>query len=352
MIWTVIKILLPITLTFLVGILITPAISGFLYKHKMWKKKSGKKDNDGNKTPIYNKLYKNRDTRAPNMGGLVVWVSVLITLGLLWLFGKFMPIEIFSKLEFVSRNQTWIPAAVFFFGALVGLLDDYLEIKRSKGVPSRVRLGFVGLVGILVSTWFFEKLDVASIGIPFVGEVGVGWLLIPIFTIIMLVMYTGSVIDGLDGLSGGVLAIVFSAYGLIAFMYGQIDLAAFSASIAGGLLAFLWFNIPPARFYMSETGMMPLIMTLSVIAFMTDSLVGGYGLFVLPIIAITIIISGFSSVGQIYYKKLTGGKKLLLSAPLHHHLEAIGWPATKIVMRYWVISVIFAFLGVIVSLIG
>jgi phospho-N-acetylmuramoyl-pentapeptide-transferase len=156
----------------------------------------------------------------------------------------------------------------------------------------------------------------------------------------------------LDGLSGGVFACIFGAYAAIAFSLNQIDLAAFSATLAGAILAFLWFNIPPARFYMTETGSMALTVALSIVAFMTDSIGGGFGFFVLPIIAFPLIASAGSSFMQIYYKRLTGGKKIFLSAPLHHHFEALGWPSYKVVMRYWVLSVIFAIIGVIVALIG
>jgi phospho-N-acetylmuramoyl-pentapeptide-transferase len=242
-------------------------------------------------------------------------------------------------------------------GAFVGLLDDWLEIKGSRdnvsgGLSSTKRLIVVGLIGLLVSIWFFFKLGVTSIGIPFLGQLEIGFLLIPLFTFVILVIYSGGVIDGLDGLSGGVLASMFSAYGIIAFAYDQINLAAFCAAIVGALLAFLWFNIPPARFYMSETGSMALTIVLAIVAFMTDELVGGVGLFVLPIIAFPLIATAGSSFLQIMHKKLRNGKKIWLAAPLHHHFEAIGWPATKVVMRYWVISVIFASVGIIIALIG
>jgi len=356
--WSLIKIILPITLTFFIGIGITPIISDFLYKHKMWKKKSGKIDMEGNDTPIFNKLHKEKEVGTPRMGGIVIWASVLITVSLFWILSNILPAEIFSKLDFVSRNQTWIPLSAFFIGALVGLVDDFLEIKGSRSVKNvtgglsfKKRLAVIFIIGLFVSGWFYFKLGVDSIGIPFYGPLNIGFLIIPLFIIMMLVVYSGGVIDGLDGLSGGVFAAAFSAYGMLAFSLDQINLAALCAAIVGGILAFLWFNIPPARFYMSETGSMALTITLTIVAFMTDSIVDGYGLFVLPIIAFLIIISAISSVGQIFVKKFFG-KKILLSAPLHHHFEALGWPAYKITMRYWIISIVVAFIGIIISLIG
>lgn len=357
--WNIIKILLPITLTFLIGIGIATPISNFLYKHKLWKKKVGKKDMAGNDTPIYNKLYQNRDMGTPRMGGSVIWGSVLITILMFGLLSRFLPIEIFSKLDFLSRSQTWIPLTALFIGALVGLLDDYLEIigtrsdkNRTGGLSFKKRLAVVGLIGVFVSSWFYFKLGISSIGIPFWGNLNIGLLIIPLFTILILLIYGGGVIDGLDGLSGGVFAIMFSTYGVIAFSLGQINLAAFCAAIVGGTMAFLWFNIPPARFYMSETGTMALTITLAIVAFMTDSIVGGVGLFLLPIIAFSLVISIVTSVLQIASKKYRSGKKILLAAPLHHHLEAIGWPSYKVVMRYWVLTIMLSFLAIMVSLLG
>ena len=159
-------------------------------------------------------------------------------------------------------------------------------------------------------------------------------------------------IDGIDGLAGGVFAVMFSAYSIIAFYQQQINLASFCAVIVGSLLAFLWFNIPPARFYMSETGSMALTVTLSVVAFMTDSLGGGHGILVLPIIAFPLLITTLSVIIQLLSKKFRNGKKVFLVAPLHHHFEALGWPASKVTMRYWVVSVIFAIIGVTFALVG
>jgi phospho-N-acetylmuramoyl-pentapeptide-transferase len=166
-----------------------------------------------------------------------------------------------------------------------------------------------------------------------------------------MALYSGGVIDGIDGLAGGIFAAMFGAYAGIAFYQQQIDLAAFCATIAGAILAFLWFNIPPARYYMSETGTMGLTITLAVVAFMTDALGDGYGVLVLPIIALPLVITVLSVVIQVLSKRFRG-KKVFLVAPVHHHFEAIGWPAYKVTMRYWVLSVVLAILGMVVALIG
>ena len=176
-------------------------------------------------------------------------------------------------------------------------------------------------------------------------------MIIPLFVLISLAVYASGIIDGIDGLSGGVFGSIFASYSIIAFAQNQIDLAAFSAAIVGGLLAFLWFNIPPARFYMSDTGTMGLTLSLAVIAFMTDSLGGGFGIAVLPIIGGLLVLTVASNIAQIVSKKFLG-KKLLRIAPLHHHFEAIGWPGYKVVMRYWVLSIVFAFAGVIIAIVS
>ena len=172
---------------------------------------------------------------------------------------------------------------------------------------------------------------------------------IPFFIIVMLAIYSGGVIDGIDGLSGGIFASIFSGYAIIAFIQNQIDISALCAVIVGGILAFLWFNIPPARFYMSETGSMALTITLVVIAFMTDSVGDGHGVIALPIIAFPLLLTSASVIIQLLSKKFRG-KKVFLVAPLHHHFEAIGWSASKVAMRYWIVGIIFTLFGVIFAL--
>ena len=185
-----------------------------------------------------------------------------------------------------------------------------------------------------------------SIHIPFDRELFLGALIIPLFIIVSLATFSGGVIDGIDGLSGGVLAAIFAAYSVIAFTNNQIDLAAFSATVTGAILAFLWFNIPPARFYMGETGMMGLTITLATLAFLTDSVL------ILPIIALPLVVTSASDILQVASKKFRGGKKIFKIAPLHHHFEAMGWPSYKVTMRYWILSVVFAILGVILVVIS
>ncbi len=353
----VIKIFVPPAIAFFVGILLTPLLTHYLYKYKMWKKKSGKVALDGKDTPIFNALHKEKEVGTPRMGGVIIWGSVLITILIIWLLAKFFPNSTTEKLNFLHRGQTWLPLFTLVAGSLIGLIDDFFEVfgnggHISGGLSLKKRLIVVSFISFIGAWWFYVKLGVSSVSIPFDGVVNLGMWFIPFFILVVIAVYASGVIDGIDGLAGGVFASIFSAYAIIAFYQQQIDLAAFCMVIVGAILAFLWFNIPPARFYMSETGTMGLTITLAVVAFLTDAHVGGKGVAVLPIIAFPLFITVLSNVIQVISKRFRHGKKVFQIAPLHHHFEAIGWPGYKVTMRYWVISIIFSLMGVIIALSG
>ena len=353
----VIKVFLPSIIAFAVGIAITPAVANYLYAHKMWKKKSVPKTLDGREAPISQALHRDEQKKTPRMGGVIIWISTIAAALIIWIISKVYPTPLTLKLDLTSRSQTWIPLGALLFGGLIGLIDDVMSVNDTGdhiagGLSLKKRLGAVIFISGLCAFWFYFKLAVAAINLPFIGIVTIGWLFIPFFIVVTLAIYSGGVIDGLDGLSGGVFATIFAAYGIIALYQSQIDLSAFCAAIVGATLAFLWFNIPPARFYMSETGTMALTITLAIVAFMTDSIAGGFGVIVLPIISFPLAISSLSVIIQLVSKKLRNGKKVFLVAPIHHHFEAIGWPSYKVVMRFWIISVICAVIGVTLALIG
>ncbi|MDP3735158.1 MAG: hypothetical protein Q8R39_01885 [bacterium] len=351
MIINVAKVFLPATIAFAIGVVFAPLLAHYLYRFRMWKKSAKAVALDGRGTPIFHSLHRDRETSTPKLGGIVIWGSTLVTVLLIRIAEDVIPSALTAKLEFLSRSQTWLPLVTLLVGATIGFIDDMLDVRGggkylAGGLSLRMRLGIVALTGLIGGWWFFTKLGVSSIIVPFAGEVILGWLLVPLFIIVLLAIYSGGVIDGIDGLAGGVFAAIFGAYGGIAFFQNQIDLAAFSAVVVGGILAFLWFNIPPARFYMSETGTMGLTMTLAVVAFLTKAVV------VLPIIAFPLLATTASDVIQLASKRFRGGRKVFLIAPVHHHFEALGWPPYKVTMRYWVISVICALLGMIVALVG
>lgn len=351
MIIDVAKIFIPWAISFFIGIAITPILTHYLYKYKMWKKKARTEGLAGGGTPIFNSLHKEKEVGTPRMGGVIIWMGVLLTILIIWLISVIFPSDITQKLDFLSRNQTWLPLFTLIIASIVGLIDDFLVIQNrggyiAGGIPLKVRIAVVLAIGLIGAWWFFFKLGISSIYIPFVGDFSMGLFFIPFFMIVMLALFSGGVIDGIDGLSGGIMAAIFGAYAGIAFFNHQIDLAAFCAVVAGSTLAFLWFNIPPARFYMSETGILGLTTALTVVAFLTNAVV------VLPIIAMPLFVASGSVIIQVLSKKLRGGKKVFLVAPIHHHFEALGWPSYKVTMRFWIISIIFAIMGMIITFIG
>ncbi len=351
MIISIVKIFIAFSVSFIVGIAITPLVTSFLYKHKMWKKRARNEALGGGETPIFNKLHREKEVGTPRMGGIIIWVSVLLTIPIVWLISKLNLGPITSRINFLSQNQTWLPLFTLISASLVGLADDLLQVYDmggyiAGGLSLSKRVGMVLLIGLAGAWWFYFKLGTSLIAIPFYGNLDLGILFIPFFMIVTLAIFSGGVIDGIDGLAGGVMASIFAAYAGIAFSQNQIDLAAFCAAIIGGILAFLWFNIPPARFYMSETGMLGLTVTLSVVAFLSRAVM------VLPIIALPLVASSASVIIQYASKKLRGGKKVFLVAPIHHHFEALGWPSSKVTMRYWILGIVFAVMGMIIAIVG
>ena len=347
-----IKIFVPTTVSFILGILITPIATHYFYKYKMWKKRTRILDTTSEEFKLIHQNKEGREVSVPCVGGIIIWVSVFITTFLFSLLSIMFPENaLLLKLNFFSRSQTFIPIGIFMLGALLGLVDDLLEIGGKSDITrhsawyTRIKLLCITLLGFLSASWFFYKLGMHTLHIPFWGNVDLGILFIFFVVIVILATFSGGVIDGLDGLSGGVLASIFGAYAVIALVNDQIDLAAFSGVVTGATLAFLWFNIPPARFYMGETGMMPLTITLATLAFLTDTVL------VLPVIAFPLVATSASSSLQMFSKKFFS-KRIFRVAPLHHHFEALGWPAYKVTMRYWVLSVIFAIIGVIVAIIS
>ena len=345
-----VKIFLPTTLAFFFGLFVTPIATHFFYKYKMWK---GHGRNGNGVGGDFQKIHNQEDElRTPRVGGIIIWVSVLMITSIFYFLALFLPSSDTEKMNFLSRNQTLIPFFTLLAGSLLGLWDDLIQIY-GKGVFARDDAAWrkwkaflIAIFALLIGLWFYYKLGMTGIHIPFGGELYLGILIIPFFITVALATFSGGVIDGIDGLSGGVLASIFGAYSAIAFANNQIDLAAFSGVITGAILAFLWFNIPPARFYMGETGIMGLTITLSTLAFLTDSVL------LLPIIAMPLVVTSLSVILQFFSKKLRGGKKLFRVAPIHHHFEAIGWPPYKVTMRFWTLSVIFAIIGIILAIIS
>lgn len=356
-----IKVLALGSLGFIIAFLFTPFLTDFLYKNQLWKKKARDVSIDGTEIPVFQKYHSEKEVNIPRMGGLLIWVTTLFLAFLFLLLSRATDIYWIEKLNFLSREQTWLPLFALVVASIIGLFDDLLQTavmpkgkvlgllwsKSNKyiggGLSLKYRLLMVGIIGLIGGLWFYYRLGGDTIHVPGVGDVFIGILYIPLFVFVMMATYSGGVIDGLDGLAGGAFASIFGAFTVIALSQQQFDVAAFSAVVMGSLLAFLWFNIPPARFYMGETGIIGLCAALTVIAFLTDSVL------VLPIIAFLLVIESGSVIIQLLSKKYLK-RKVFLAAPIHHHFEAKKWPHYKVTMRFWVIGLVAAIIGVVIRL--
>jgi phospho-N-acetylmuramoyl-pentapeptide-transferase len=351
----IIKVFTAGIFSFFLAFFLSFPLNNFLYRKKLWKKKAKEKAIDGGDIKNFRKFHLEKETGTPRFGGVLIWGSVSIVTFLFFLTSFFFDSYWAQKINFLSREQTWLPLFALISASLVGFLDDLMQTTSfskkiflenlKEGLSLRYRLLLVGFIGAFGAWWFYFQLGVNSIYFPLLGDVHLGLLFIPFFIIVTIATYSGGVIDGLDGLAGGVFASIFGAYATIALFQGQIDIAAFCLAVIGTLFAFLWFNIPPARFYMGETGVIGLTVSLTVVAFLTNAVM------VLPIIAILLVATSGSVIIQLFSKKFRG-KQVFLSAPIHHHFQAKGWPHYKITMRFWIIGIVFAILGVAIHLLG
>ncbi len=340
----VIKVLVLTSVSFVMAILWSPVLSNFLYKNKL-----GKQIRNNGTTPVFSALHAHK-AGTPTMGGVLVWGTVLTLSLILFLLSEIESGEFFSRLNFLTRSETFLPLGALVATALVGLFDDWLDVTGrgvfgGGGLKIRHRLLIYSVIASVGAWWFFYKLEWDLFHVPFLGNFQIGWPYIIIFIIVIVATsFSVNETDGLDGLAGGVLLSCFAAYGVIAFAQGRYDLAAFCGSVSGALLAFLWFNIAPARYYMGDTGAMSLGVTLGIIAMLTNSAL------LLPLIGLIFAVESLSVIIQLMSKKFRNGRKVFLSSPIHHHFEAKGWPETKIVMRFWIVSAVGSALGLVIYL--
>jgi phospho-N-acetylmuramoyl-pentapeptide-transferase len=316
--------------------LITPLYTTLAYKWGWWKR-SRTLDATGKPATMLMKLHNMKPKRkVPTMAGAVFIVSAALV----------------TACFNLSRDETWLPLAAFMGAALVGLLDDIINIRSDgtgiAGLRSKIKLLLTTVVATLGGIYFFTKLDVTSIHIPGLSDpLQIGWLIVPLF--VLVVVSTANAVnisDGLDGLAGGLASTAFGTYAVIAALEGRFGVAAFCLTVVGALLSYTWFNIAPARFYMGDVGSFALGTALGVVAMITDTVV------LLPLIGLVFVAEAGSSAIQILSKKLRNGKKVFLIAPIHHHFRALEWPDTKVTMRFWIIGQVCAVLGLIVFLLG
>lgn len=319
---------------FVLSMMLTPIYTFLAYRYKFWKKQR-ESSTTGEKLKVFLKLHSAKFKRnIPTMAGAIGVISITA-------------VTLAANLD---RGQTLLPLAGLLGGAVVGLIDDIINLRGDgsgvAGLRSSVKFLMISAIGLVLGWYFFEKLGYSAVHIPFFGDIALGWAMVPLFA--FAVVATGNAVnisDGLDGLAGGLLVASFGSFGIVALLQGHVALASFCFTVVGALLSYLWFNIYPARFFMGDVGSFAFGVSLGVVAMLTNTL------FLLPVIGLIFVIEAGSSSIQILSKKLFG-KKVFVSAPIHHHLEAKGWPETKVTMRFWVIACVVGFIGIYLALAG
>lgn len=320
---------------FLVSMLLTPIYTALAYSGKWWKQVRTH-DIGGQKATVFLKLHaKKHERHIPTMAGIIFVLSTIIVT--------------FSGN--LSRSQTWLPLAAMTGAGAIGLLDDFINIRGVGGGIAGMRAKFKALLLVIIALiggwWFYEKLGIHAVHFPFIGFWHLGWWVIPLFVLVVFSTANAvNITDGLDGLAGGLSAIAFGAYAVIALIEKKYGLAGFCMTIVGTLLSYTWFNIFPARFFMGDVGSFALGTALGVVAMLTDTV------FILPVIGLVFVAEVASVIINRLSRKLRNGKKVFLSSPIHHHFEAIGWPETKVTMRFWIIGQVMAIIGVVLYILG
>lgn len=331
---TLVHVLLLGAMGFLVAMALTPIYTTVAYKRQWWKKQRTEAMG-GDSAAVYQKLHAAKHQRhVPNMAGMIFVASIAI-------------VTLVSNL---SRGETWLPLAGMLGAGLIGLVDDVMNIRGTSkvaGMQAKLKFGLYSLVAIAGGWWFYEKLGVHQVYLPGVGDWVIGVGIIALFWFVVVATANSvNISDGLDGLAGGLLASSFGAYAIIAGIEGKYALAAFCLTVVGALLSYTWFNIYPARFFMGDVGAFALGTALGIIAMQTDTI------YVLPIIGFVYVMETGSVIINRTSRKLRHGKKVFLSSPIHHHFEAIGWPETKVTMRFWILGQVAAVIGLAIFLLG
>ena len=322
---------------FLLSMLITPIYTTIAYRWQLWKRPRTTTVT-GAPAKVLTQLHAEKHKRhIPTMAGVIFIVSVTLL----------------TVLLNFDRKETWLPIAAFAGAALVGLIDDIINIRGDgtgvAGLPSKIKLLLISVVAAIGGWFFFAKLGFDSTQLPGIhaASLYLGWLIIPLFVLVVVATANAvNISDGLDGLAGGLTAIAFGVYAIIAAIEGKYGIAGFCATIVGALLSYTWFNVYPARFFMGDVGSFALGTALGVVAMFTDTVL------LLPIIGAVFVAEAGSVILQITSKKLRNGKKIFLISPIHHHFEAAGWPEAKVTMRFWVLGMISGLAGLALFLAG
>lgn len=334
----VVRILILSAVSFVTAMALTPVLTHFLFKYKIGKQIR----TEG--APIFASMHLKKEG-TPTMGGILIWVVTGGLALIFWLLSLIFDGS-WHYFNFINRSQTYLPLFSLIIAAIIGFADDLLGIlhigPKGGGLKVSQKIILFAIIALIGAWWFYFKLNWDIIHIPLLGDLALGpWYILVFFFIIIATAHSANVTDGLDGLAGGVMLFAYLALGVVAFVQGKYDLAAFTGVIAGSLIAFLWFNIYPARFFMGDTGSMALGITLGILVMLTNTAL------LLPFFGFILVFESLSVIIQVLSKKIRK-KKVFLSAPIHHHFEAIGWPETKITMRFWILSALSAMLGLVI----
>lgn len=326
---------------FLLGLMLTPWFISFLKKNSTGKQIRVEAV-DGKQASVFRKYHKDKHG-TPTMGGLLIWGSILATV----LLSRILSFVGKVDHSLLQRGQVYLPLFILVSLGVLGAVDDYLNVigsGKKKGLDWIPKLSTLLLISGIGALWFYFKLDYDQIHIPYWGPLQVGLWYIPIFMFIIVGTANAvNITDGLDGLAGGLLVIAFSSFAVLAYMEGLYVLSTFCVVVVGAIAAFLWHNVPPALFFMGDTGSLALGGTLGVIAMMLDQTI------LLVFIGFVFVLETLSVIIQLTSKKFRGGKKVFLAAPLHHHFEALEWGESKVTMRLWIIGAFMAFVGVVIG---
>lgn len=312
-----------------------------LYRWKMQRQHQSTRDAFNKRTPIFDKFHMTK-AGTPVGGGLLIILFVSLLLPILLIGFRYFFVTVTAVYPIASELKILLFSFIGF--GILGLVDDIkktfaLPKDRFFGLRLRHKLFLEILLGVMTSFWIMTELKITFFHIPFFGVFDVGWLFIPIATFIIISFANAfNITDGLDGLASGILVIALMAFWFISSSILDTTLSVFLALWIGALLAFLYFNINPARIFLGDTGALSFGATFAVVGILlgkTPLLVVIGGLFVLEV---------FTSLVQLLSKRFTG-KKVFPAAPLHLWLQERGWPETKIVMRFWILTVVLALCG-------
>lgn len=326
-------------------VLIVPFID-YLYKIKFQRARQETKDIFNQPTPIFDKYHQHK-TGIPVGGGILIVFSTL------FLFSFFISLFIIFRKGLQSNypsmfNEIKILVFTFLSFFLLGIYDDLKKIffwgkQRFFGLRMRYKLIIEIVLALIVSYWLFNDLKINIIYIPFFGVYKISYFYI-LFATFVIVAFANAVnvTDGLDGLAGGVLMIALMGFWVVARSILDVPSSIFIAVWLGGLLAFLYFNIYPARLFLGDAGALSFGATFAVIGLILGKT------FVLPIIGGVFVIEIFSSLLQILAKRFIK-RKIMPVSPFHLWLQLKGWEEPKIVTRLWLVSILFVIVGLMIA---